>query len=142
MTDSGLSLSRPSVALPILPRLLIVDDEPAVRTLLTIGLSREGFDVTAASTGAEAVACFEQATRTIDLVLLDVNMPGLDGPQTMAALREINPNVRCCFMSGYLGRYSPEELSQLGSWRIFPKPFRLKEIADSLRGVLELSRAG
>ena len=63
---------------------------------------------------------------------MDVRMPGLDGPQTLAALQEINPEIRCCFMSGHLGHYTEWTLCNLGAAAIFGKPFHLTEVAELL----------
>ena len=50
-------------------------------------------------------------------------MDGIDGPGTLAALKEINPNVRACFMSGHTGKYTTENLLQMGAAKVLPKPF-------------------
>ena len=112
--------------------LLVADDEGEVRDVLNDGLQREGFSVWLAADGQEALDLYRNHCETIDVVLLDVRMPGLDGPQTLAALQEITPQVRCCFMSGYLGSYSEENLRDLGAARVFAKPFRLAEVAHVL----------
>jgi CheY-like chemotaxis protein len=65
-------------------------------------------------------------------VLLDVNMPGLDGPTALAWIRRIDPQVRCCFMTGFSAEHSAEELMALGAVRVFDKPFRLDEIIRTL----------
>jgi CheY-like chemotaxis protein len=64
--------------------------------------------------------------RTVDLVLLDVRMPELDGPQTLAALRKENPTLRCCLISGHSGTYTREQLLSLGAEHYFNKPFPFK----------------
>jgi CheY-like chemotaxis protein len=64
------------------PGILVVDDESAIRKVLGIVLSRHGFSVWTAAGGGEAVALFRQHQGSIGLVLLDVRMPGMDGPQT------------------------------------------------------------
>jgi CheY-like chemotaxis protein len=116
-----------------------VDDQPVLRRILSLGLSAAGFDVRLAASGPEAVAVYREHGRDIDLVLLDVRMPGLDGPQTLAALREIDPTVRCCFMSGQAATYGPDELRALGAVGVIPKPFNLAELGRALR---DLARPG
>ena len=59
-------------------------------------------------------------------------MPGLDGPQTAKALRQLEPQLRVCFMSGDLGGYTDQKLRDLGALAVIPKPFRLAEIAPML----------
>jgi CheY-like chemotaxis protein len=70
------------------------------------------------------------------VVLLDVRMPELDGPGTLAALQTLDPQVRCCFMSGYLGGYTEERLLSLGAAAVLPKPFQL---ANTVRLLWELA---
>src|SRR5581483_9411212 len=88
------------------PRVLVVEDERAVLQMLDVALRHYGFRVTLAASGEEAVELYRQNHGKIDVVLLDVQMPGMDGPATLAALQKINAGVRCCFMSGHTGRYS------------------------------------
>jgi len=111
---------------------LIADDEADVRDVLHDKLRQEGFSVWLAADGQEALDLYRTHRETIDVALLDVCMPGLDGPRTLAALQEITPQVRCCFMSGYLGDHVEKDLCGLGAVRVFAKPFRLDEVANVL----------
>jgi CheY-like chemotaxis protein len=113
--------------------ILVVDDEPSVRKLLAAVLRQAGFSVRVAASGEEAVGLYGQHRDDIDLVLLDVRMDAMSGPDTFAALRRIEPRVRCCFMSGHAGDYSANELLALGARHVFSKPFgSLHELAQSL----------
>jgi CheY-like chemotaxis protein len=114
---------------------LVADDEADVRDVLNDKLQQEGFSVWLAADGQEALELYRHHCETIDVVLLDVRMPGLDGPQTLAALRKITPQIRCCFMSGYLGNYSEAKLRDLGAATVFAKPFRLAEVAQVLENL-------
>jgi CheY-like chemotaxis protein len=105
------------------PEVLVVDDEPVLRTLLDAALRHFGFAVRLADGGREAVEIYRRHHATITLVLLDVRMPDLDGPGTLALLRQLNPHVRSCFMTGQAGQYTEEELLALGAARVFRKPF-------------------
>lgn len=105
------------------PEVLVVDDSRAVRLFLTALLPRFGFRVRAAADGQDALRVYRRHGADIDLVLMDVQMPGLDGPQTLAALRALNPSVRCCLMSADPGDYSPEQLLALGAMAFLEKPF-------------------
>ena len=113
--------------------ILAVDDEEGVRGVLRFGLGQQGFAVWLAANGHEALELYWRHRARIDVVLLDVRMPGLDGPQTLAALQQLNPQVRCCFMSGDLGAYTEEGLRHLGAATVLPKPFRLPEVVQVLR---------
>jgi CheY-like chemotaxis protein len=119
-----------------------VDDDASVRILLDIGLRQYGFAVLQAVDGRDAIQVYQRARTDIDLVLLDIRMPGLDGPQTLAILVQLNPHVRCCFMTGHAGSYTQAELLQLGAERVFSKPFQLVELAQALGKLMGHSLAG
>ena len=112
---------------------LVVDDEHIVRSLVQLGLERAGFDVWLAANGRKALDLYREHRADIDVVLLDVRMPGLDGPQTLDALRELNPDIPACFMSGDTGAYEPSALLQRGAKCVIAKPFHLDELANILR---------
>jgi CheY-like chemotaxis protein len=112
-------------------RVLVVDDDPTILHLLGLALPAHGLAVLCADSGTAAVSLYREHGASIDVVLLDVQMPGLDGPQTLAALQTLNPDVRCCFMSGQTGRCSPDDLLALGAADFFPKPF------DSFNGLAQ-----
>lgn len=121
------------------PGLLVVDDDTLTLRLLKVGLSRNGFEIWLAGSGEEALACFREHHREIDLVLLDVYMPDQDGPRTLRALQQIDPEVRCGFMTGNYGDYSLHELRQMGAVCFFAKPVDLPKLLEILK--LQLSLA-
>lgn len=116
--------------------ILIVDDEPGVRGLLELALNGDGFHVHQAGSGQEAVEVYSRHAADIGLVLLDVRMPGLDGPGTLSALRAINPQLTCCFMSGHTGDYTAQQLLDLGAAQVFQKPLGLADLVAALRKLL------
>ena len=118
--------------LPERPGVLVVDDEHLVLAMLQLSLERNGFDVWLAGSGREAIHLYQVHRNQIDVVLLDVRMPGLDGPATLDALRDLNPDVQVCFMSGDTGVYEPEALLKRGAAHVIAKPFRLEELAKAL----------
>ena len=80
---------------------LVVDDEPSVRSVLTKRLDLAGFDVHTASTGEAALALLEEVGSAVDLVILDITMPGLSGLETHARLRVDHPELPVLLSSGY-----------------------------------------
>ena len=120
------------------PGVLVVDDDNLLLNLIARVLKGFGFLVWTASDGAEAIGAYQQHRQEIDVVLLDVRMPGQDGPATLARLRQINPALCCCFMSGHSGDYTSDDLLAFGARCCFDKPFRLEDVAQTLR---QLARA-
>jgi CheY-like chemotaxis protein len=116
---------------------LVVDDDPGVRKVLTAVLQRYGCAVWSAGDGRTAVRVYEQNRAEVGVVLLDVCMPGLDGPQTLDALRAVDPGVRAMFMTGDPGYYTIEELRRRGM-AVLHKPFT--DLA-ALAGVLQEAAA-
>jgi DNA-binding NtrC family response regulator len=134
---------RPAGNLPGAGRgVLVVDDDAMLRSLLQAVLQREGFRVWLAGDGADAVAVYQRHRAAIDVVLLDVRMAGMDGPQTFTALQAVNPAIACCFMSGYTADHSVDELRARGALHFFEKPFRMEEIGPVLGRVAAGVRPG
>jgi CheY-like chemotaxis protein len=111
---------------------LVVDDDDLVRSLLDATLSRYGFAVWVAANAQQALEMYRVHLSSIDVVLLDVQIPGIGGPEILIMLQDMNPQVRCGFMSGDLGAWTGEELQELGGEVLFRKPFQLKAVSESL----------
>jgi DNA-binding NtrC family response regulator len=118
------------------PGVLIVDDEQLIRNLLAHCFRLQGLRVYVAESGPEGVEIYRREQKGIDLVLLDIRMPGMDGPTTLAAIQQLDPGVRCCFMSGDPGNYSREDLLRMGSLRLFEKPLQLSELVETLKHLI------
>ena len=104
---------------------LVVDDEPAIRDVLQTHLQHEGFQVWTAASGEEALdLCCDHADE-IAVILLDVRMPGLDGPQTLDGIRALDVDVPVCFMTGSPGDYEPCDLLRQGGASSFRKTVNL-----------------
>ena len=112
--------------------MLVVDDDRGVRNLLDIVLGEHGLTVWLTADGDQALKTYIDHSAEIDLVLLDVRMPGRDGPETLEELRKLNPLLRCCFMTADSGRYTENELMALGAEYIFFKPLSLVALGSIL----------
>lgn len=115
------------------PGVLVVDEDHFVRIVVQLGLERNGFDVWLARSCREAIDLYRRHTEEIAVVLLDVRMPGLDGLRTLEVLRELNPKVQACFMSGDTGPSKPENLLQHAAAHVITKPFLLDDLTNILR---------
>jgi CheY-like chemotaxis protein len=93
---------------------LVADDSDQVRAMLGLALGKKGLMPYLAATGHEAVEQFLRHQDEVRAVLLDVNMPGLDGPRALAQIRWADPAVPCCFMTGNPEPYDAEDLMALG----------------------------
>ena len=119
-------------------RVLLVDDDDSIREIVRLSLERVGdWEVVAAACGQEAL---EQAASKgpFALVLLDVMMPGLDGPTTMARLREgpLPGDVPVVFLTAKLQRADREHLRELGAAGVIAKPFDPMTLAAELDEIL------
>ena len=115
---------------------LIVDDDRAVLRLFALVLQRAGFAVWTAASGREAVDIYRQDPAQIGLVLLDVRTPDQDGPDTLAALRAINPTVRCCFITGESSGPTDADLLSKGALAVLKKPVSHDDLTLTLRKLL------
>lgn len=119
------------------PHALIVDDEAAIRMVARLGLERvAGWSVDEAAGADEAIAAV--AARRPDVILLDVMMPGQDGPQTLERLRALpgGAELAVLFLTAKAMRAQVERLRMLGVDGVISKPFDPMSLADEVSQVL------
>ena len=117
-------------------RILLVEDEDAVRTFSQRALTNKGYEVLTADSGESALAVFEQQeNKNLDLVVTDVVMPNMDGPTLVEHIRKESPNLKIIFMSGYTEDKLKDHMGE-GIY-FLPKPFTLKDLAEKVKEVLE-----
>lgn len=115
--------------------ILLVDDEPFNCTLGKAILEHEGYQVVFAEDGQQAVDFFREQSSQVDLVLLDLNMPGLSGRETLQAIRQLNPQIPILVLSGYSSEtLTSEFLNQIQGF--VNKPYRPKDLLASIRFAL------
>lgn len=112
--------------------ILVVDDDPLVTLVATRALRQLGYDVLNAGNGQEAVTQATEYPRTIDLLLADVVMPRMTGPEAASRLRKSRPNIRVIYTSGYT-----LEADELGGGAFILKPFTISELACAVREALD-----
>ena len=115
---------------------LLVDDDPSVVKVVTRLLANLGFVVVTARNGSEALAVFERAPDAFRLVIVDATMPGLDGPQTVRALRAVRADLPAVLSSGFISDLE-EQLEPLPAVTFLPKPYSASELQAKLREALD-----
>ncbi len=116
--------------------ILFVDDEEALRLLAVEMLGRLGYRVLTAGNGFEAVTIFTEKRKEIEVVILDMIMPGMGGEETFYRLRNIDPSVRILLSSGYAMEGRPHGLLMAGAAGFLQKPYRVGTLASSLRRII------
>src|SRR5437899_4632943 len=120
------------------PTILIVDDEPGVRTALTGVLHDEGYTVDAVATGE---ACLDRVTRgPVDLIVLDVWLPGMDGLATLARLRERQVDAQVVLICGHGNIESAVRAIKMGAFDFVEKPLSLEKTVLVVRNALRQHR--
>ena len=114
--------------------ILLVEDEPMVRTVAERALSRHGYTVLTAANGEDALEWLA-AAESVDLLISDVVMPVMDGPSMVREARKTHPDVPILFMSGYAEEQLRKSID-LEKVAFLPKPFSMQELAEAVRTVL------
>ena len=113
---------------------LLVEDEPMVRTVAERALTRHGYTVITAENGEEALEILDRGEEFV-LLISDVVMPGMDGPTMVAEARKSRPDLPILFMSGYAEEQLRKSID-LDHVAFLPKPFSVQELAEAARRVL------
>lgn len=113
-------------------RVLLVDDEPELRRIWSILLTRAGCVVTCAEDGEHAMETINEASGAFDLVLLDLNMPKMSGLEVLERLKKLSPDVSVVVMTGFSEQMESKALSEPPVFRVLNKPFSLLELTGVL----------
>lgn len=122
---------------PVLPRahILVVDDDEGVRNVCTTLFHALGYRAAEADSGLKAIETLANASQSVQLVLLDLEMPGMRGDEVMRAMKARDPDVRVLLMSGKpssdLQRYLRD-----GADGVLRKPFGMRDLDDKVGAVL------
>ncbi len=120
-------------------RILIVDDEEVLRDVLETVLRREGFDVLMAASGEEALSVLD-GDPDVDLVILDVMLPGISGIDTLRAVRISNPQLPVIVITAFSSIDGAIEAMKHGAFHYIPKPFKNEEVVLTVNKALEQRR--
>jgi signal transduction histidine kinase/ActR/RegA family two-component response regulator len=129
------------VAEPAVPRgrgetVLLVDDEPSVREVCGDLLEALGYRVLRAASGEEALAVHTEYGREVDVVILDIGMPGMGGRRALRELKRIDPAARVIVASGYADAVHGADMIAAGARAFLEKPYRAVTLARALREAL------
>jgi DNA-binding NtrC family response regulator len=119
-------------------RILIVDDEEVLRDVLDVMLRREGFECLLAVSGEEALNVLE--SEDVDLVVLDVMLPGISGIDTLRAMRISNPELPVIVITAFSSIDGAIEAMKYGAFHYIPKPFKNEEVILTVNKALEQRR--
>ncbi|MHB8910056.1 MAG: hybrid sensor histidine kinase/response regulator [Syntrophales bacterium] len=115
---------------------LVVDDEPANMEVTKEILEILHYNVQTACTGMDAVTIFQENQGEIDLVILDMIMPGMGGGETFDRLKQIDPDVRVLLSSGYSLEGQAKDILNRGCLGFIQKPYKIEELATKIQGIL------
>ena len=116
--------------------ILVVDDEAAIRKITQTSLKTFGYRVLDASDGIEAIALYAQYKTQINLVLMDMMMPNMDGLTTIRTLKKIEPSVKIVAVSGLVSDDKLTQVATFGVKAFLSKPYATKDLLNTINGVL------
>jgi PAS domain S-box-containing protein len=117
--------------------ILVVDDEEAILETVRQLLSAQGYRVLTADSGEGALEIYQETPRAVDLVVLDLGMPGMGGQRCLKRLIEIDPEAKVIVATGYAGSGMRGEMLGFGARGYVSKPYRLEGLLASVRQILD-----
>jgi two-component system cell cycle sensor histidine kinase/response regulator CckA len=118
-------------------RILLVEDEDAVRAFALRALASRGYTVVEANSGEVAIEKIEADEKGFDLIISDVVMPEMDGPTLLRELRKRGIKTKFVFVSGYPGEQFEHDLEGHSGFSFMPKPFSLKQLVEKVKEAIE-----
>lgn len=117
--------------------ILLVDDEKMILDVTAPMLKGLGYNLLTAASGDEAVDIYKSSKNPVDLVILDIIMPGMSGTETYDKLEEINPQVKVLLSSGYSINEQATDILNRGGRGFIQKPFDIERLSRKLKEILE-----
>ena len=118
-------------------RILLVEDEDAVRAFALRALTSRGYTVVEADSGESAIEKIDMDDKGFDLIISDVVMPEMDGPTLLRELRKRGNETKFVFVSGYPGEQFEQDLEGHSGYSFMPKPFSLKQLVEKVKEAME-----
>ncbi|KER09014.1 MAG: hypothetical protein HY22_14265 [[Candidatus Thermochlorobacteriaceae] bacterium GBChlB] len=119
--------------------ILLVDDEPNIREMMSKMLAASGFHIICAANGKEALARYEELKSCIDVVICDRSMPDISGEELFEFIRVDNPEVAVIMISAHMDHGTKALLTSKGIYAILDKPFSMKHLLSAVRDALNRS---
>ncbi|HUK82981.1 MAG TPA: response regulator [Verrucomicrobiae bacterium] len=116
---------------------LLAEDEDVIREMAQLGLEAKGYKVITADDGASALAVYREQWKNIDIVIADMVMPRISGPELFARMKEINPDVRVIVSSGYSHDQEGQRMLKHGCLGFLQKPYNTDALCQAIRSVLD-----
>lgn len=117
---------------------LVVEDESALRQAVVKTLQKDGFEVFEAAEGSSAIDLLRVNGGEIDLILLDMTMPGVPSSEVLAEAAKVRPDIKVILTSAYSEEMIRSSMSASQSWRFIRKPFQLRDLVEMLRNALSM----
>jgi DNA-binding NtrC family response regulator len=127
-------IDREEFVMPAKNRVLVVDDEEALRIVLSAELEGEGYQIASAADGQEAINIL--ATKEFDLILLDIKMPNVDGFEVLKYVKEHCPKTKVVMLTGFADLKNAIESKKLGAEDFVSKPYDLVDLLTTVERVL------
>jgi|SRR5215469_1718715 len=116
--------------------ILVVDDEPEVRKLVSAMVGQSGYSVMTADSGEHALTLYKNHKGQIDLLITDVIAPGMSGPMLADKLAEFQPDLKVLYISGYDNTHVVQKYVVEKGHALLTKPFTLEEMQTKVRELL------
>ena len=113
-------------------RILVIDDEEILIKTVSAILRKEGYETVTCTDSSEGLEVFRFSPEEFDLILLDMIMPGMNGPEVFNALREIDPEVPVLLMSGATANNEVQQLADAGARGFLAKPFHPRDLREAV----------
>ncbi|MCB0214260.1 MAG: response regulator, partial [Anaerolineae bacterium] len=130
--------TKNEVIFEIHPTVLVIDDELSIREVVTDILQMKGFTIYQAANGEEGIKQLQKYQNTIDLVLLDMKMPGLSGDETLTYIRQLQPSLKVILSSGFTQTDVGSKLKNNTVSAFLPKPYSQEQLLHTIYQVLAI----
>ena len=116
---------------------LLAEDEDVIREMAQLGLEAKGYKVITSNDGAAALAAYREQWKNIDVVVADMVMPHMSGPELFEGMKQINPGVRVIVSSGYSHDQEGQRMLRHGCLGFLQKPYNTEALSHAIRSVLD-----